>query len=255
MTRTIPTPAWPLPVVGAEPPRPDSLLLKRFERVSAATACAILHKLGIRRTWLEGPTPLAAAPHTVGVARTLLLMPQREDVVSGLDQEYVERHSALWRVFDDVMPGDMLVVQANGAPRTGCVGEILATAFAELGGRGIVVDGRVRDTPALTELGLPVWCTGATPHYASQDELFPWGFHVPVQVGGCLVLPGDIIVADRDGAVVVPARLAEAVADRAEEHEDWEAFSRDRVRAGARLSDYYPLNEATRREFEKERGR
>ncbi|WDZ87758.1 hypothetical protein [Micromonospora cathayae] len=253
MTTDTPDFGWPLPVVGEPPARPDPALLDRFATISAATACAILHKLGIRRTWIEGPEPLTAVPHTVGVARTLLLLPQREDIVSGASQEYVERHSALWRVFDDVAPADFLVVQANAARRSGCLGEILVASFRNQGGTGIVVDGRVRDTPRLKVSQVPIWCTGSTPHYASQDELFPWGYHVPVQVGGVLVLPGDIIVADDDGVVVVPARLADTVATQAAEHEEWEAFSRDRIRAGGRLRDYYPLTETTRREFEASR--
>jgi regulator of RNase E activity RraA len=97
---------------------------------------------------------------------------------------------------------------------------------------------------------VPVWCTGATPHYASQSELFPWAYDVPVAVGGVLCLPGDLVVADDDGAVVVPRRSVDKVVERSSDHEDWETFSRMRLDQGAALSDYYPLTSNSRAEYE-----
>lgn len=177
-------------------------------------------------------------------------MPQREDVASGLAQEYVERHTALWAVLESVRPGDVLVVQAYGSAFTGCLGDMLVRYFKRRGGAGIVVDGRIRDAPRVRELGVPIWCTGYTPHYASQSELFPWAYDVPVAVGGVLCLPGDLVVADDDGAVVVPRDSVDRIVSNAADHEEWEAFSRRRVDEGARLSDYYPLTPQSREEYE-----
>ncbi len=242
--------SWPIPVVGDLPPRPDAELLDRLKVVSAATASARMHHLGIRRAWIQGPQPLRTGMRAVGVALTLQLMPQREDIASGSQQEYIEKHTALWKVLEQTQPGDLLVIQANGAARTGCVGEMLARYFRGRGGVGMVVDGRIRDTAGILELGVPMWTLGSTPHYASQDESFPWAYNVPVAVGGALVLPHDIVIADADGAVVVPRQLAEQLADEALRHEDWEAFTREKLDAGHELSRYYPLNEETRREYE-----
>jgi regulator of RNase E activity RraA len=178
-------------------------------------------------------------------------MPQREDVASGVGQEYVEKYTALWAVLESVQPGDVLVVQAFGSPFTGCFGDMLVRYFKLKGGAGIVVDGYIRDAPRVRELGVPIWCRGTTPHYASQSELFPWGYDVPVAVGGVLCLPGDIVVADDDGAVIVPAALAGSVATAAVDHQEWEVFSRSRIDEGARLSDYYPLTPDSRDEYEK----
>ncbi|MET7994553.1 ribonuclease activity regulator RraA [Amycolatopsis sp. NPDC005232] len=252
---TAPAPVWELPVRGADPGPADPALVRGLEAVSSATACAKLHQQGIRRTFVEGPRPLTTGHKVAGRAVTLQFMPQREDVASGVAQEYVERSTALWAVLEEIQPGDVLVVQAYGSAFTGCFGDMLVRYFKRKGGAGIVVDGRIRDSPRVEQLGVPIWCTGTTPHYASQAELFPWAYHVPVACGGVLVLPGDLVVADDDGAVVVPKLKAPHVMEAARDHEEWERFSRSRLEEGARLSDYYPLTPDSRAEFEAWRDR
>lgn len=249
-TVPLPRPAIELPVRGDAYQRPTAETLRELERVSAATACAKLHGLGITRSFVEGPRPLAEGQRVVGSAITLQFMPQREDLASGQGQEYVERHTALWHVLEEAKPGDVLVIQAFGSRFSGCIGDILARYFLRKGGAGIVVDGRIRDADRIRDLGLPVWSTGTTPHYASQTELFPWAYDVPVAVGGALCMPGDIVIADGDGPVVVPQAMAGAVIESAQDHEDWESFSRRRLDEGARLSDYYPLTPDSRQEYE-----
>ena len=241
---------WDIPVRGDAPAPADQELVDRLYGVSAATACARLNSQGITRTWIDGPTPLATGQKVVGRVITLQFMPQREDIADGVTQEYIERTTALWAVLDEVEPGDVLVVEARGSHTTGCFGDMLVRYFRQRGGAGIVVDGRIRDVPRVSELEVPIWSTGATPHYASQTELFPWAYNVPVAVGGVLALPGDFVVADDDGAVIVPRQRAESLLEAAAEHEAWEVFSRTRIDEGAPLRDYYPLNETTRREYE-----
>lgn len=241
---------WPLPVRGGPFVRADADIVRRMEIVGAATACAKLNGMGISRTFIEGPQPLEAGQRVVGSALTLQFMPQREDVASGMSQEYIERQTALWAVLETVQPGDILVIQAYGSAYTGCLGDMLVRYFKRRGGAGIVVDGRIRDAARVRAIGVPIWCTGTTPHYASQTDLFPWAYDVPIAAGGVLCLPCDLVVADDDGAVVVPAGKALELVQSAEHHEGWEQFSRLRLDQGARLSDYYPLNEATRAEFE-----
>ncbi|MDR1824745.1 MAG: hypothetical protein LBR27_05355 [Bifidobacteriaceae bacterium] len=245
-----PSTVWPLPVRGEPYQRQSVDFLRRFDGISAATACAKLNGMGIRRTFIDGPTPLERGHHVVGNALTLQFMPQREDVASGLAQEYIERNTALWAVLETVQEGDILVVQAYGSSRTGCLGDMLVRYFKRRGGAGIVVDGRIRDSGRVRALGVPIWCTGRTPNFASQDDLFPWAYDVPVAVGGVLCLPGDVVVADDDGAVVVPVGKSHELLDDAAEHEDWEEFSRMRLAQGARLSDYYPLSDRSRGEYE-----
>jgi regulator of RNase E activity RraA len=242
--------SWPLPVRGPAYRRADPKIMAALKAVSSATACAQLHKDGITRTFIEGPKPLSTGQSVVGSSVTLQFMPQREDIASGVAQEYVERTTALWAVLETVQPGDVLVVQAYGSAYTGCLGDMLVRYFKRRGGAGIVVDGCIRDAPRVRKLGVPIWCTGSTPHYASQSELFPWAYDVPVAVGGVLCLPGDVVVADDDGAVVVPQRSAVDLARSAGDHEEWEVFSRMRIDQGATLSDYYPLTSDSRAEYE-----
>lgn len=243
-------PDFTLPVRGPAYDRATPDALESFASISSATACAKLHELGIRRSYIEGPEPLTTGQRVVGTALTLQFMPQREDMASGAGQEYAERHTALWHVLEAVQPGDVLVIQAYGSRFSGCIGDILARYFARKGGAGIVVDGRIRDAGRIRELGIPVWSTGTTPHYASQSELVPWAYDVPVAVGGALCMPGDLVVADDDGPVVVPRAMAPRVVESARDHEEWEVFSRLRLDGGARLSDYYPLTPDSREEYE-----
>jgi len=245
------TPAWHLPVRGATFERAPGHLVEGMRRVSAATSSALLHRMGIRRAWINGPAPLSPGQDAVtGSALTLQFMPQREDIASGAEQETIERGTALWAVLESVQPGDILVIQAYGSSYSGCLGDMLVRYFKKRGGAGIVVDGRIRDARRVRQLGVPIWCTGVTPNYASQSELFPWAYDVPVAVGGALCLPGDIIVADDDGAVIVPVGTAPELVRTASEHEELESFSRARLDEGARLSEYYPISDRSRAEYD-----
>ncbi len=246
----LPAPSITLPIAGPAPDRPDPELVRQLYQVGSATASATLHKMGLRQTFIEGPTSRLPGAKVVGPAVTLQFMPQREDIASGLGQEASEQTSALWHVFDSVQTGDVLVVQAFGDPYTGCLGEMLMTYFKGRGGAGLVVDGMIRDWPHIKELGVPLWTRGATPNYASQASLFPWAYNVPIACSRVLVLPGDIIIADDDGAVVVPLRVAPGLLQQTLAHEEWEAFSRLRLAQGGSIWTYYPLSEEGRREYE-----
>jgi len=247
---SFPAPDIALPIAGSAPARPDPALIARLQEVSSATASALLHKLGVRQTFIEGPETRLPGAKVVGPAVTLQFMPQREDIASGVAQEYAERASALWHVLDAVHSGDVLCIQAFGDAYSGCLGEMLITYFKGRGGAGIVVDGRIRDWPKVREIGVPLWTRGFTPNYASQASLFPWAYNVPIACSRALVIPGDIIIADDDGAVMVPAKLAPLLAEQSAAHEDWEAFSRARLAEGGSIWTYYPLSEEGRREYE-----
>lgn len=246
----LPAPNVVLPIVGPPFERADSALIAQLHAVSSATASAILHKLGLRRAFIQGPTTRRPGAKVVGTAITLQFMPQREDIASGLNQEYSEKKSALWAVLEAVQPGDVLAVQAYADPYTGCFGEMLLSYFKGRRGAAIVVDGYLRDWARIEELAVPVWARGTTPNYASQANLYPWAYNVPISCGGVLVLPGDIIIADDDGAVLLPLKAAPTVLQHTLEHEDWEGFSRMRLAEGGALQTYYPLSKAGRQEYE-----
>jgi regulator of RNase E activity RraA len=238
-----------LPVTSADVARADAATIDRLRRVSAATASAELHQMGVRQTFIQGPVARLPGSRIIGNAVTLQFMPQREDIASGQGQEQAEKKTALWQVLDEIQPGDVLVVQAYGDPYTGCLGEMLITYLQGRGGVGLVVDGYIRDWPKVRDIGLPLWTLGATPNYASQASLFPWGYNVPVALGRVTVLPGDIIIADDDGAVAVPRKMAADLAETTIAHEDWEEFSRLRLSEGGSIATYYPLSEEGEREY------
>jgi regulator of RNase E activity RraA len=239
-----------LPIVGKAFQRADDTLIQALHGVSSATASANLHRMGIRQTFIEGPKTHQLGQKIVGNVITLQFMPQREDVATGLEQEHSEKFSALWAVFETVQAGDVLAIQAYGDPYTGCLGEMLVSYFKARGGAGIVVDGYVRDAPKLKNMGVPMWVRGYTPNYASQSTLFPWAYNVPIACSRVLVLPGDIMIADDDGAVIVPRQIAKQFADATVSHEDWESFSRLRIKEGGALGKYYPLNDEAQQEYE-----
>lgn len=248
--KLIPPTSVRLPIEGPPYQRPDPQLIDDLQIVSSATASAMLHKMGIRQTFIQGPLPRTPGRKVIGSAVTLQFMPQREDVASGQSQENIEKRTALWAVFAGVQPGDVLCIQAFGDMYTGCLGEMLATFFKNQGGIGIVVDGCVRDWPRIQEIDVALWTKGFTPNFASQSHLFPWAYNVPIACGGVLILPGDIIIADDDGAVLVPQQMAPIVAQKTREHEDWEVFSRMKLTEGGSLYKYYPLSEEGQREYE-----
>jgi regulator of RNase E activity RraA len=235
-----------LPIAGPRFARPDREVVRALSRVSSATASALMHRMGVRQTFVTGVEARQPGAKVVGPVVTLQFMPKREDVMAGIamnvPEEQLEKATALWAVFETVEPGDVLAVQAFGDRNTGCMGEMLVTYFKGRGGAGIVVDGCIRDWPRVKEIGTPLWTAGFTPNYASQGPFLPWAYNVPIALNRVLAIPGDIMIADDDGAVIVPAAMAAMVAEHTLKHEDWEDFSRMKLAEGGSLRRYYPLD-------------
>jgi regulator of RNase E activity RraA len=229
--------------------RPPRSLIKSLAHVGSATATSELKRIGIRNAYIQGPTCMTSGISIVGPALTLQFMPKREDVYP--ESEYVEPEQQLHRhVLYHTRPGDIVVVDARGDMSSGVFGEMMMTYFRGRGGLGVVIDGCIRDSAAIKQLGLGLWLRGVTPNFHTQTNIYPFAVNVPIACGGVLVLPGDLIIADDDGAVVVPAQLAAELARTATEHVEWEEFSRERLAAGGDLRKYYPLTDAARAEYE-----
>ena len=107
-----------------------------------------------------------------------------------------------------------------------------------------------RDFPEVRMLDLGLWLRGVTPNFHTQTDIFPHAVNIPIACAGCFVVPGDIIVADDDGAVVVPFALANRIAEVSRSKAEWEVFSRMKLEEGGRLDKYYPLNEEAQKEYE-----
>lgn len=229
--------------------RPDPGVVARLRAIGTATISGELNRLGVRSAAITGPVPRTPGTVVAGPALTLQCLPKREDLA--LVDEYADPERSLHRhVLYHARPGDVVVVDARGDLESGVFGEMMLTYFAAHGGVGVVVDGCIRDFASASRLGIGLWIRGTTPNFHSQTALMPHAVNVPVACGGTTVVPGDVVVADDDGAVVVPVALAEVVAERAEEHLEWEEFSRLRLAAGGDLRRYYPLTDAARPEYE-----
>ena len=181
-------------------------------------------------------------------------MPKREDLYGEDEFEDPERQLHRHALYH-TRPGDIVIVDARGDMGSGVFGEMMLTFFKGRGGIGAVVDGCIRDYPQAQKLCLGLWLRGVTPNYHTQTDIFPFAVNVPIACGDTLVMPGDIIVADDDGAVVVPIKLAAELLEKASEHAEWEEFSRMRLAEGGDLRKYYPLSDEAQAEYEEWRKR
>lgn len=216
-------------------------LAAAFRQISTATLTMQLLKRGIRQVWMEGPKPLIEGQGRIaGPAYTLRFIPGREDL-SG--PEILKRTDlAQRRAIEECPEGHILVVDALGRIDGAAIGDILATRLHARGVAGMVSDSNVRDADGVKASHLPVWCPGAAAP-ASVASLSDGDLQVPIGCGGVAVIPGDWIVCDNDGVVVVPQALAEDVAIGGLEQEMHEQFILEQVKNGAPIPGHYPPNE------------
>jgi regulator of RNase E activity RraA len=222
-----------------------------LHQASTATITTVLLKKGVRRAWMRGPMPLASAAgkRIVGPAFTLRFVPAREDLAT--PESWSSPRST--RAAIEAMPeGVVAVVDAMGVKDAGVFGDILSARMQKRGAAALVTDGVVRDLAGVVATGLPVWCAGgAAP--ASVASLTFVGWQEPIGCGGVAIFPDDVIVADGDGAVVIPQALLADVAAEAEEQERLEAWIMGEVEKGAALPGLYPPNAETRARYEKQK--
>jgi regulator of RNase E activity RraA len=229
--------------------RPPKDLIEGLAHIGSATATGELSRLGIRDPHIRGPVPFSPGQVVVGPALTLQFMPKREDLYG--QDEYVDPERQLHRhALYHTQPGDIVVVDARGDMGSGVFGDMMLTYFKGRGGAGVVIDGCIRDYPKVQRLGLGLWLRGVTPNFHTQTNIVPFAVNVPVACGDTLVMPGDIIIADDDGVVVVPIKLAPELLKRASEHAEWEDFSRMKLFEGGDLRRYYPLSADAQGEYE-----
>lgn len=174
----------------------------------------------------------------VGRARTVRYLPGREDVFAARGGAT----NAQRRAVEAIEPGEVLVIEARGEKGSGTIGDILALRAARRGAAGIVTDGPLRDAAAIRQMALPVFHAGTNPAQLGRRHV-PFEADVAVACAGVLVEPGDLLVGDADGVVVVPDAVAEEVARDAAEQERRERFVTEQVDAGASIVGLYPLSE------------
>jgi regulator of RNase E activity RraA len=225
----------------------DSEIIDVLSKVTTATITTILLKKGLRNVWLRGARPLKLdQPRLVGRAFTLRFVPAREDLAT---PESWSSPKSTRAAIEQMPEGCIAVVDANGVTDAGIFGDILCARMAKRGVAALVTDGVVRDVAGVQGTGFPVWCQGvAAPPSVAGLTFVNW--QEPIGCGGVAVFPDDIMVADGDGVVVIPAALVEAVLELAPEQERLEGWIMQEVEAGVPLPGLYPANAETKARYE-----
>jgi regulator of RNase E activity RraA len=217
-------------------------------KVSAATVTTVLIKKGVRRHFIQGARPLIGeGKRVVGEAFTLRFIPVREDMAT---PESWGNPRSTRSAIEEMPAGCVAVADAMGVTSAAIFGDILAMRMQVRGVSALITDGLLRDLDGLTSAALPIWCAGvAAP--PSVGGLTFVGWQEPIGCGGVAVYPGDVIIADRDGAVCIPTALVAAVAAEATEQEAFEAWVLEEIRSGRPLVGTYPPNDETKARYAK----
>ena len=220
-------------------------LVALLSGVATATLTAQLQRRGIRNAFFTGLAPIKPGQRMIGTAKTLRYVPMREDLVPTLQAGV----NAQRRAVETIEPGQVLVIEARNSPEAGTIGDVLSMRALARGATGIITDGCVRDSAAVGQLGIPVYLRTSHAATLSRDHL-PLDIDIPIACAGVLVMPGDVIVGDDDGAMVIPAALVEEVARDAAEQESRDAWSFERVRAGDSTVGVFPISAERMAEYE-----
>lgn len=221
-------------------------IIATLQGVSTATLTTILLKKGLRNVWIRGAMPLTAeATKQVGRAFTLRFVPAREDLAT--PESWGSPIST--RAAIEAMPeGVIAVVDAMGVTDAGIFGDILCARMAKRKVAGLISDGVIRDLVGVESTYLPIWCAGvAAPSSVTGLTFVAW--QEPIGCGGVAIFPNDMIVADQDGAVVIPAALVDAMCELAPAQEELEAWILTEVERGVPLLGLYPMNDETKARY------
>jgi regulator of RNase E activity RraA len=224
-----------------------------LKKVSTATLTTVLFKRGLRNVFVQNVFLLnPKAPRMVGEAYTLRYIPAREDL--DLLGAFEGRGHPQREAIEGCPPGQVLVMDARRDASAATGGDILMTRLMVRGVAGVVTDGGLRDSPTIEKLAWPAYCGARSAplnlvrHHALESQ-------VPIGCGGVAVYPGDVVVGDAEGVVVIPASMAEEVAKEAEAQTEFEDWVEARVKEGRSIFGLYPPDAETKAEFEAYRKR
>jgi regulator of RNase E activity RraA len=216
--------------------KPDTR--EKLKTVSTATICTALFKRGFRNQYIQDVRPLNPnVKPMVGEAYTLRYIPAREDL--NQISVFQDRAHPQRKAVEECPPGAVFVIDSRKDPRAASAGSILVTRLMKRGVAGVVSDGGFRDSPEIADLDIPVYHnrpaapTNLTVHQALD-------INVPIGCGDAPVWPGDVIVGDREGVVVIPAHIADEIADEAVEMTAFEDFVTEKVNEGRSILGLYP---------------
>ena len=212
-------------------------LRAKLTGLATATLSSQLRKRGLNNVSIDGLTSTRPDAKLVGTAKTLRYLPNREDLFASHGGGY----NAQKRAFDAVGPGEVLVIEARGERGSGTVGDVLALRAQVNGAAGIITDGGVRDLAVVAALDIPTYHNGPHPAVLGRKHV-PWDADVTIACGGAAVQPGDVIVGDADGLLVIPPALVEEVVADALEQEREEEYVAEMVAAGHPVDGLFPMN-------------
>lgn len=210
----------------------------KYEKISTASVATALYKRGLRNQFIQGVKPVAVkGKNMVGQAFTLRYIPAREDrnpITVFRNADHPQRVA-----METCPPGHVLVMDARKDARAATAGSILITRLAIRGAAGVVSDGGFRDVAGIDALDMPAYCAGASaPTNLTLHEALD--INVPISCGDAPVFPGDVLLGDGDGVMVIPAHLAEELADECLGMESYEEFVLQEVQNGAGIIGLYP---------------
>jgi regulator of RNase E activity RraA len=222
--------------------------LDKLRQVGTANVANALLARGFRNVYLLGISPIAPGQEQmVGPAYTLRFMPAREDIDTMAN--YARTDNLHRRAIEECPPGHVLVIDTNGRVESSAAGDLMAARLRKRGVAGVVTDGGFRDTPAITRTGLPAYQFRSAPP-ATPIAMHPVELDGPIGCAGVAVYPGDIVVGDGEGVVVIPRHLAEEVADEAFRACQYEAFAEREIARGRSLFEVFPATPSSLREYE-----
>lgn len=222
-----------------------SAALADFGQVSTATLASQLRKRGLNGLTMDGLRSTKPAQPMIGFARTLRYLPLREDLSARLGGGMNAQKQAV----EQIRPGEVLVIDARREPTAGTIGDILALRAQARGAAGIVTDGAIRDSGRLAALDIPTYHAAVHPAVLGRRHI-PWETGVAVACAGVTVQPGDLLIGDGDGVIVLPPDLAAEILADAREQERQEEFVAAQVAAGAAIDGLYPLGDRWRGAYE-----
>ena len=233
-------------------------LLDRYRSISNATVLGQLLNRGYEKVYMLGVESLAKGRRMVGRAVTLQYLPSRPDLASIIA---TGKHGSgfnetpRWQALEALNKGDVLVADAMGMSKTSTGGDVVFSRILTQDAEGLVTDGAVRDGHKVVRYGYPVFAGGSTPT-VGEPNILPYQVNEPIQCGGVLVWPGDIILGDDDGVVVLPSALAAEIVDTCEHHDEVEqAVLEYTQRERVSPKHFYPFNADTERIYQEWKAR